>query len=141
MAVSEKSSIIVRLQHQVRKEGIAGAVIKPGYLLSEDTGVDELKPNSVLLLRGQSIVAIENESNGDGVDVPYAEGDNVDAVVVQLGDVVYLKLKVGQNAAKGARLESGAGGLVIVGTGETMFIALEAVNASSAELFIKAERI
>lgn len=142
MAVAEVSSIVVRLNHEVRKEGIAAAAIKPGHLLSVNAVVGEYAVNSVLLLRGQSLVAIENAENGDGTDIPYAAGDQVQAVAPQLGDVVYLKLKVGENAALGARLESGAGGTVIVtATGDSMFVALEAVNATSAEKFIKAERI
>lgn len=141
MAVAEVSSIIVLLQHQVRKEGIAAAAIKPGHLLLVDS-TGKFKVNDVLLLRGQSLVAIENEVNGDGTDIAYAAADQVQAVAPALGDVVYLKLKIGENVAIGARLESGAAGLVIeTVTGDSMFIALEAVNATSAELFVKAERI
>ena len=140
MAVAEVSSIIVRLAHQVRKEGIAAAAISPGHLLSVDA-TGKFAVNSVLLLRGQSLVAIENEVNGDGTDVAYAAADQVQAVAPQLGDVVYLKLKTGENVAIGARLESGAAGLVIeTATGDSMFVALEAVNATSAEKFVKAER-
>lgn len=139
---SAVSTIIVLLQHQVRKEAIAAGTIKPGYLLLEDSSA-EYKANDAASINGQSLVAIENEVNGDDTTVSYAANDQVQAVAPQLGDVVNLKLKETESVAIGARLESAGDGTVQAETtgGVSMFVAKETVDASAAELFIKAERI
>lgn len=138
----------------IRKERVAAVAVVPGMLVEIKSAADTVQPHSVANGFAQKAFALENDLIGRGVGDPagstatdrqeYAIGETVQYGVFQRGAEVNAILASGQNVSEGTVLTSnGAGKLVACGSPGTnddpVCIALEAVNASSANKRIKVE--
>jgi hypothetical protein len=112
----------------IRKEGIAGAAITPGCLVSA-------LPNGAVALQGaadtapQKAFVYEREMTGDDIDTAYAQNDTILYAICPPGVEVYAFAGEAVNA--GDVLESAANGeLQGITTGAAVAVALETVGAA-----------
>ncbi len=124
----------------VRQEAIGSGVIKPGYLVALDSNGKFVAHSSAKAAASKRF-AIENDLEGKGISDSYANGDLVQANVMQPGDEIQAYLKNAEDVDVGEFLESaGDGTLQAYTNGVPLAIAKEAKVASGAEL-IKIEII
>lgn len=123
----------------INEDGIASAVIKPGYLVD---GVLSVAAHASAAAACSRTFALERSELGAGIDdskrvlgtisSDYAIGDTVKIGSFKQGERVLAWIASGQNIAINARLESaGDGTLRVYGSGVIIGRALEAVNALS----------
>jgi len=118
---------------KVVEEYPADAAITPGtFVALNSTGEVAAVANEESGL----MVAVEDNFQGKTISDNYAADAMVQCWIPQRGDVMYGVLASGQNVAVGAKLAITTGGkltAVATATGDTVAIALEAVNATSAD--------
>jgi hypothetical protein len=110
----------------------AGGAITPGHLVTPNTS-GNLVVAPTALLRYPAIIAAENEIVGKGIADAYASGERVLAWACQGGEEIYALVAAAASAIViGNHLEAAADGtLRLRTTGETMAIALQAVDNSA----------
>lgn len=121
MASSAPNTIVLRsndpdnMMQRVQEAPCQAAVtITPGMLLEWGT-TNTVKPHATAdaNLQGRK-VALENpwsdHGSGKAIDHAYAAGETVPFIFAQAGDVLYMLLEAGANAAKGVALSSNAAG-------------------------------
>lgn len=117
---------------EYREADCVTAAITPGHLI-ERVSATTVKPHATAAAASgvEALVARERDVVGDDIDTAYATGDRVSWYVASPGVESYMLLDSGENVAFGALLESaGNGNLQAVTTGQAVFRALEAVNAT-----------
>lgn len=118
---------------KVVEEYPAAAAITPGTFVALNSG------GKVAVVANEEsglMVAVEDNFQGKTISDNYAAADLVQCWIPQRGDVMYGVLASGQNVAVGAKLAITTGGkltAVATATGDTVAIALEAVNAATAD--------
>jgi len=127
----------------VEIEGIASVAITPGMLLTKDASGEYL-PHDTNAAYNLPWIAVEAPYSNKTLDTQYAIGDRVYLVAAKPGDVMYMFLSLGENAAIGDILTSSGDGNLEVGTppfmgGSVVGITLEACDATAAITRIKVE--
>lgn len=127
------------------EEGRAAGAIKPGHQIAQDTSGTFVVHGSAGGTFPEGLVAIEDAKIGGTIDTAYASGDLVPYFIAQPGDVLYLFLAAGENAAINSALSSNGDGTmqVAAGTEGVLWRAQEAVDnsAGGAAVRIKARRV
>ena len=111
MATVKRHSVIIKCESNITEELTAYAAITPGHLV-------ELYPTTAGYVRMHStasgnvlpMFALEDESQGKGIDDAYAASDKVQVWIPTRGDIVNALLADGQNIAIGDFLESAGNG-------------------------------
>ena len=93
----------------VRQEAIGSGVIKPGYLVALDSNGKFVAHSSAKAAASKRF-AIENDLEGKGISDSYANGDLVQANVMQPGDEIQAYLKNAEDVDVGEFLESAGDG-------------------------------
>lgn len=129
MPSNDTPKVIFLKGRPMGKEGIAAAAgILPGMLLDAVPGGDVV-PHATASGAAVPAFARPNEVIGNGIDVPYANGDTVLYGVCTSGDEVYGWIADTANIAAGDYLESaGNGTLRAVTTGVAVAKALQTVD-------------
>ena len=136
----KKNTIVIKNHVNVRIEKVAAGTITPGHLV-ELTSADKVQVHSVASGNALPMFALECEMVGKSIDDNYVADDFVTVAIPTRGDVVYAKLKDGQNVVIGDKLESAGDGTlqkhVPDSTGDIYVnaivgIALEAVDMSGS---------
>lgn len=126
------NTIKVKKYSDVIEEFEAGGTIYPGMLVELNSDNEVIAHDSAGG-RALTMVALENELEGQDIDTAYAEGDPVQVWVPYRGDNAYMVLADGQNIAVGDMLESaGNGYLRKLNTGYVIGVALEALDLSGS---------
>lgn len=95
----------------LRKEGEAGAVITPGFLLARSANT--VIPHGVAAGNAAKMFAVENDVIGDEIDVDYASGENVVYIIPEPGSEIYALVAAGAAAiVDGDFVESAGDGTV-----------------------------
>lgn len=97
-----------------REEYPADAELYPGHLLMVNSTNEVLKHNQVGA-HGPVIVACEQALLGKTIDDAFAAADVVPVIVGVKGDIINVRLQVGQNVLNGAGLVSAGDGTLIAG--------------------------
>jgi len=102
---------MIRLKGQgIRKEGIASGTIRPGHLV-EFGGANDLQVHSTAAATARKAFAVENDLIGNGIDVNYTVGEQVQYEVYASGAEVYALVAAGAAAIeKGDPLQSAGNG-------------------------------
>lgn len=87
------------------KELEAAAAITPGQLVERASG-GTVQVHSTAGGNAQTLICVENDIAGDGIDDAYAAGENVRFAALRSGDEFYGFLADGSNAVIGSFLES-----------------------------------
>lgn len=134
------NTILIRTRSRYTDERIAASAITPGHLI-ELTSTDQVQSHATAAgAIAARFFALENQIANLGIDDAYAANDRVIFQQCLPGDIVYAVLENLGNVAIGAALQSnGAGELEARTTGETVAIALEAVNAAGGAARIKVQ--
>jgi hypothetical protein len=133
----ERRSIILMGTPHVNEEGVATAVVKPGYLVD---GVTQIAAHASAAGACPRTFALEREELGAGIDnlylgtgtisSDYAIGDTVKVGSFKQGERVYAFVASGQTILENSRLESaGDGTLRLYSAGVIIGRALEAVTS------------
>lgn len=118
----------------IQKEGVAGATITPGELVTLNSS-NEVIPHGTAAGNAQAAFAKENEVIGGGIDDTYASGDNVIYEVLPPGAEVYALVAAAAGAIViGDYLES-------AGDGTLRKLAASASTAQSARNSVVARAI
>lgn len=126
------NTIKVKKYSDVIEEFEAGGTIYPGMLVELNSDLEVIAHDSAGA-RALTMVALENELEGQDIDTAYAEGDPVQVWIPYRGDNAYMVLADGQNIAIGDMLESaGNGYLRKLNTGYVIGVALEALDLSGS---------
>lgn len=120
------NTIKLKKYFDVIEEYTAAATITPGMIL-EHTTADKVQAHSAAGQNVIPIIALEDELQGNGIDDNYSADDQVQCWVPLRGEIAYLILEDGENAAIGNLLESAGDGRVQVHTADT-----EAVGGDSS---------
>jgi hypothetical protein len=144
-----RRNILLKGRPNQSEEGIAGAVVKPGYLVD---GVTSIVPHATAGGVAPKCFAAERDEMGAGVDdsykhgyapsADYAIGDAVKVLACAPGDRVLAYIASGQNIAANDRLESaGDGTLRKFAAGTILARALETYDARNVvgPILIKTE--
>lgn len=115
-----QNTIKLKSYSSVMIEKEAHAAITPGMLLEINSDDEVLAHNSA----GQNIlptmVACENELEGDEITTAYAAADIVQVWIPQRGDEAYMILADGQSVLIGAALESNGAGYLTAHTPDVL---------------------
>jgi hypothetical protein len=113
----------------IRKEGKAAGAIIPGQLIDFNATGDLVVHATAAGVTAAPYFAAEQDYFGKDIDTACAIGDQIGYNVSPVGTEIYAFLDAGENATKGAFLESaGNGSLQVRTTGKVVARALEAVN-------------
>lgn len=134
----------------IHKEAIAGAAITPGHLVEFGTaGVVQVHGGAGL--NASPMFALEDELQGNGIDVAYAADDNVIIGVFPIGAEINAILEDGHVIVKGEFLESAGDGTLQALTTDTatddaqrraiVAQAMEAVTTSGATARIRVQAV
>ena len=126
-----KHAIKVKKYSDVVEEYVAAGVITPGMLI-ELTSAGKVQAHSGSSGESLVMVALENELEGQGIDVDYAADDRVQCWIPNRGDMIYGLLADGETAVIGNWLESNGDGKLKVGTTKPIGQAVEAVDMSGS---------
>ena len=125
------NTVLIRTRSRYTDERLAGGAITPGHLIELDSSDQVVVHATAAGAVAARMFALEDQIANRGIDDAYASGERVIFQQCLPGDIVYAILENAGNVAIGAALQSnGAGELEARTTGETVAIALEAVNAS-----------
>jgi hypothetical protein len=158
MPLSPKTAptTIVLLGDPMTKERIATGAITPGWLLEREAVNDGVQAHSTAGGDAAAYVAIENPAQSEAAGfVDYADGDRCYFAVGKPGDEFYMIAASGNDVTYGDILESDGNGLLQLYTAQAVdeggtatytvylnaarFMALEDVDASTADLRIRVE--
>jgi hypothetical protein len=130
MATVLPKTILLRGRGERREAPAAGA-ITPGHLIAYNSS-GSFVVHGTAAVSTPRIFAVENDLIGNGIDVPYASGDYVQAEQLHGGCDVYGLVAAGAAAiARGDKLESaGNGTMRKLAAGIAIGEALEAVDNS-----------
>jgi len=113
-----KNTIRVKSYVDVMEEMKATAIVTPGMLCEEDPAGTQaapfVKPHSTAEGNAMPLFAIEDESQGKGIDDNYAVDDKVQVWTANRGDWVYALLANGETAAINDDLVSNGDGYLRV---------------------------
>lgn len=135
-------TIKIKKYVDIIEEYPAAAAVSPGMLV-ELTSANTVQAHSTAAGRKLTMVALEDELQGNTINDAYAEGDPVQVWVPNRGEQAQMILGAGQNASIGSLLVSNADGTLKVAGGsdtEVVAVALEAVDVSASgadDAFIK----
>lgn len=104
-----KNTIKLKKYVDIINEFVAAGTITPGHLLVLGSG-GTVAVHNTAGGNHTNFIALENELHGDGINVDYASGDPVQVWVGCRGEVAYMLLNDGENAAIGVALESAGNG-------------------------------
>jgi len=108
-----KNTIKLKKYLDVIDEFIAAARITPGHLL-QITNLGKVVVHATAGGNVTPIIALEDELWGKTIDDAFVSGDPVQVWTAQRGEVAYMLLANGQNAAIGDYLESAGDGTLQV---------------------------
>jgi hypothetical protein len=132
-----RTAIVLQGQPIYSEDRAANEAITPGHLVAG--GTTTLTKHATANGPGRNY-ALERDERGTPITTAYASGDTVKVGAFAGGQVVYAWLASGQNVAIDAYLGSnGDGTLKAYSSGPYLARALEAVDASSGALRIRAE--
>ncbi len=126
--------------HFEQYEAEANEVISPGHQI-ELLSTGKVQKVATAGIECEKIIAVEDAYQGNDISDDYSAGDMVQYRAQKPGNIVYCRLKDGENVAIGAKLAQAGGGevkaMVADSSGQVteeklMYIALEAVNLSSS---------
>jgi hypothetical protein len=112
-------SIILKNCLNVQIEGDAVATITPGMLIELTSTANALQAHSNAGQNAVPLFALEDELQGNNLDVNYDAADKVQAWYPQRGDEVLAILADGENASIGSFLESNGAGYLQVHVADT----------------------
>lgn len=132
--MAAKRTIVLKGEPHINEEGVAAAVLTPGYLVDGVTSIDVHSTAGGACPRA---LVLERDELGAGIDTTYgsqtptyAIGDTVKVGVFKPGERALVYIASGQNISANARLESaGDGTLRVYNSGVILARALEAVDA------------
>lgn len=115
------------------EEAVAAGTIKPGHLVSLDSG-GNLVVHPTAGGAAERAFAVEDALQGKGIGDNYSSGDRVTYVLAAPGDVVYAWLKAGQNVNPATRLTSAGDGTLQAAAGTNVVVAvpLESLDLSAS---------
>lgn len=132
MAKAAPETIILK-GHGIRKEAFAGGTITPGHLLQIDSAGLAIVNADAADANAANAYAVEDELQGNEMDVDYLITTLVLYSVMHSGEEVLAWLEAGADVAIGADLESaGDGTLQARTTGKTVAKALAALDLSAS---------
>lgn len=128
------NTVLVKVRDRVTHEFLAEGAITPGMLIDIDpTEGDVIVNSGAADVDPIKMFAIEDATQGKGIDDAYADNDRVMCYVAQPGDIVFALVENTTVVTVGAALESaGDGTLQLRTTGAVIGKALEAFTASGA---------
>lgn len=138
--MASPKTIKIKVVNTIQEEAAANAAITPGNLV-ERLSTGKVRKHATAGGRMTPVlVAIEDENQGNGIDVAYAADNRVQMVLLRSGDKFYGLLKEGQNATLNCKLESAGNGELQVSTDDsaagaantTQFTAREALDLSDS---------
>ena len=112
-------------------EGAAGEAMTPGHLVIRNAaGTFDLR--DIADITAPVAVCCDAPERGKSIDDAYVVGETVRVCYPNPGELVNVRLAAAQTVAIGDALEAGDNGVVVEGTGITLFIAEEAVTSGGA---------
>jgi hypothetical protein len=127
------NTIKLKKYSDVIEEHKAGGAIYPGMLLimsAEDTVIAHNDNDPAAFC---TMVALEDELQGKGIDDPYVTGDQVQVWIPYRGDWVYAIAEDGTNYTVGSFVASAGNGYVkAFSSGEAFGVVVKAINLSGS---------
>lgn len=103
------NTILIKGDPQKQEEKCA-AIVTPGELLTFNASGLLIPHGTAGGNPNPTMVAMEQEIIGNGIDTDYASGDTVQYLIPKPGDVLYMFLADGENIDKGDPVESDGNG-------------------------------
>jgi len=129
-------SILIKEAVTVNIEAVASGVVSPGFLVERtNAAVDTVQAHSSAAgANAQVLVALEDELQGNGIDVDYASTDRIPHIRhFRAGDQFLATIDDGETITKGDFLESaGNGKLQKYTSGKAIAVALATIDMSDS---------